>query len=97
VDYNFHTFEVEVSELPKFGQFISNTNTFIFKQLEEDDIGEYEIYILLIDEKELEVEYILKLEVMNSFIDLFVVEEEVEEIIEVVEEVVFNPNPIVTA
>ena len=43
------------------------------------------------------MEYILKLEVMNSFIDLFVVEEEVEEIIEVVEEVVFNPNPIVTA
>ena len=42
------------------------------------------------------MEYILKLGVMNSLIEEFVVEEEVEEIIEIVEEV-FNPNPIVTA
>ena len=43
VDYNNHTFEVLVSEIPKFGEFNSETNTFIFNQLEDEDIGDYEI------------------------------------------------------
>ena len=61
MDYNNHTFEVFVSEIPKFGQFNSDTNTLIFNQLEDEDIGDYEIHILLVDELLLEAEYILKL------------------------------------
>lgn len=98
VDYNNHTFEVAVSDIPKFGKFNSDTKTFMFNQLEDKDIGNYEIAILLVDERLLEVEYILKLEVMNSFVDLgILVEEEVEEIIEVIEEVVVSNNPKVRA
>lgn len=30
VDYNFHTFEVNVTEIPEFGKFDPETNTFTF-------------------------------------------------------------------
>ena len=53
---------------------------------------------MLIDEEDLEMEYILKLEVFNSFKDSgIIVEEEVEEETKVEEEEINNNNPIVTA
>lgn len=69
--------------------------------MKEEHLGKYEIPIILKDEKLLEVEYILDLEVLNSFSNFgIIIEEEIEEepeVIEVIEEVVVNNNPKVTA
>ena len=51
VDYNFEQFSITVSDIPRFGNFDAEFNTFTFKSMKEEDIGYYEIMILLVDER----------------------------------------------
>jgi hypothetical protein len=67
VDPNQHSVTVSVVEgMPAFGEFDADSNIFTFKGLKQKDLGTHEIIITLMDQKFLEVNYTLSLEVINS-------------------------------
>ena len=70
VDHNDHQVVMKVDDVPEFGKFDRETNTFTFQQIRDEHVGQYEIFIALIDEKFLEAKFTLKLEVMSSYVDL---------------------------